>query len=51
MTNSKKNPVNVDLDFDHTETKELEQQLLSGKITFKEWERNLHKKLDKLLDN
>ena len=49
MNSAKHDPVTFDLDFDDTKSKELEQKLLSGEITFEEWKNTLQEDLDKKL--
>lgn len=49
MNSNTKNKVTFELDFDDTKRKELEQKLLSGEITFEEWNNALRKDFDNKL--
>lgn len=51
MNGGKKNPVSFELDFDQTKIKELERKLLSGELTFEEWEQSLQEDFDKMLSS
>ena len=49
MTDAEKIPLEFEFDFNHTKTKELDKKLLSGEITFEEWENALQKHVDNRL--
>lgn len=51
MSNTKKEPIEWELNFDHTQLRELNKKLLSGEITFEEWKKESRRDLQKLSDD